>query len=172
MRYVLWVLLLPCAGLAQNSHVLWFCPGAGGGRVATSTEVIICTVGQSFVNTAAAAGSRVVSGFLADGRLVGPVTGVGEEPSLPGGYALAQNYPNPFNPHTLIGFEIPAGPRQTVSLRVYDLLGREVAVLVDGAREPGTYTVPFDATGRATGPYFYRLSAGSFHAIRKMMVLK
>jgi hypothetical protein len=91
---------------------------------------------------------------------------------LPGHFALYQNYPNPFNPTTLIQYSLPVGTRHAVSLRVYDLLGREVAVLVDEQKVPGSYSVAFNARGFASGVYFYRLRAGGFVETRKLILLR
>ncbi len=85
-------------------------------------------------------------------------------------YELAQNYPNPFNPVTMIRYQIPTA--ETVSLKVYDVLGKEVATLVNGRQEAGSYAVPFNASGLSSGMYFYRLQAGSFVETRKMMLVK
>jgi hypothetical protein len=85
-------------------------------------------------------------------------------------YELAQNYPNPFNPTTTIRYQIPTA--ETVSLKVYDVLGKEVATLVSGRQEAGNYAVPFNASGLSSGMYFYRLQAGSFVETRKMMLVK
>ena len=85
-------------------------------------------------------------------------------------YELAQNYPNPFNPVTMIRYQIPTA--ETVSLKVYDVLGKEVATLVSGRQEAGSYAVPFNASGLSSGMYFYRLQAGSFVETRKMMLVK
>ncbi len=87
-------------------------------------------------------------------------------------YELEQNYPNPFNPTTLIRYSIPVETYNCTSLRVYDLLGREVAVLVNERKAPGTYSVEFIASSLATGIYFYRLTAGSFVETRKMAVVR
>jgi hypothetical protein len=85
-------------------------------------------------------------------------------------YSLEQNYPNPFNPITTIGFTVPLSG--FVSLRVYDLLGREVAVLVDGERPAGTSAAVWDAGERASGVYIYRLQAGSFSQTKRLVLLK
>jgi len=85
-------------------------------------------------------------------------------------YELAQNYPNPFNPVTMIRYQIPTA--ETVSLKVYDVLGKEVATLVSGRQEAGNYAVPFNASGLSSGMYFYRLQAGGFVETRKMMLVK
>ena len=92
------------------------------------------------------------------------------QPTLPGEVKLFQNYPNPFNPTTVVRYELPQASE--VKLVVYDVLGREVAVLVNERKLPGRYTVKFDATGVASGVYFYRLQAGSFVEVRKLVVLK
>jgi hypothetical protein len=90
---------------------------------------------------------------------------------------LEQNYPNPFNPLTLIKYTI-GGPRgwglgtRDVSLIAYDVLGREVAVLVNERKAPGNYEVRFDASGLSSGVYFYALTAGVFSQTRKMLVVK
>jgi hypothetical protein len=101
------------------------------------------------------------------------VTGVGSESeNMPGIYSLSQNYPNPFNPSTTIQFTIPVGTYGRTSLRVYDVLGREVATLVNEVKQPGTYSVTWDASGIASGVYFYRLHAGEFSSMKKMLLLK
>jgi hypothetical protein len=84
--------------------------------------------------------------------------------------SLYQNYPNPFNPTTRINYEIPK--RSFITLKVYDVLGNEVAALVNEDRSIGNYTVEFDATTLPSGIYFYRLQAGSFVETKKMMLMK
>jgi gluconolactonase len=101
------------------------------------------------------------------------VTGVEEHSSVPGDrYILYQNYPNPFNPGTKIGFRVLGLGPGWVRLGVYDLLGREVAVLVNDERMPGTYSATWDASGRSSGLYFYRLSAGASSETRTMVLAK
>ena len=90
---------------------------------------------------------------------------------LPSSFALYQNYPNPFNPATSIQYELNS--RQLVNLTVYNVLGKEVAALVNREQNPGTYSVTFDASGLSSGVYFYVLKAGSeFVQTRKMVLLK
>jgi endo-1,4-beta-xylanase len=95
----------------------------------------------------------------------------------PGEFLLLQNYPNPFNPVTTVQYSVaqaggqgPAASR--VKLGVYDMLGREAAVLVDELRSPGTHTVRFDASGLPSGVYLYRLTAGSRVESRRMVLMK
>jgi photosystem II stability/assembly factor-like uncharacterized protein len=85
-------------------------------------------------------------------------------------FALEQNYPNPFNPRTVVNSQLPVA--SNVKLVIYDLLGREVAVLVNERRAPGYYQDTFDASGLASGVYIYRLTAGSFVQSRKMLLIK
>lgn len=96
-------------------------------------------------------------------------TGV-EDDAQPTGFVLRQNYPNPFNPTTNISFTLDRATHVTVS--VTDLLGREVAVLVDEPRAAGVYTVAFDASALASGHYLYRIQAGAYAAARLLAVAK
>jgi hypothetical protein len=89
---------------------------------------------------------------------------------LPREFALSQNYPNPFNPSTTIKYELPQS--SVVKLSVFDMLGREVSVLVDERRDAGVHEVKFDASGLASGVYLYRLQAGDFVQARKLVVVK
>ena len=79
-------------------------------------------------------------------------------------------YPNPFNPATTISYTLPEAA--FVSMKVYSLLGEEVATLVNANQPAGTHQVHFDAAGLPSGVYFYRLSAGSFSATRKLMLVR
>jgi hypothetical protein len=89
---------------------------------------------------------------------------------LPLTYSLSQNYPNPFNPTTTIRFEIPVEVH--VALRVYNVLGQEVLVVLDEVKRPGRYDVRVEASALASGAYFYRMQAGDFLETRKLMLLK
>ncbi|PIP77600.1 MAG: hypothetical protein COW85_08045 [Ignavibacteria bacterium CG22_combo_CG10-13_8_21_14_all_37_15] len=91
------------------------------------------------------------------------------------GFLLEQNYPNPFNPSTTIKYSVPKNINNQsliINLKVYDALGREVATLVNEQKEPGFYKVEWNATNVASGIYFYRIQAGDYSQLRKMMVLK
>ncbi len=90
--------------------------------------------------------------------------------NIPDHFSLEQNYPNPFNPVTVISWQSPVGSHQT--LKVYDVLGNEVATLVDEYREAGRYKVEFDAGKLASGVYIYKIQAGDFESSKKMMVIK
>lgn len=98
-------------------------------------------------------------------------TGIESKPGgLPKSYRLEQNYPNPFNPTTNIEFRI--ADFGFVSMKAYDVLGREVATLVNGIMRPGTYKVRFDASHLPSGVYFYRITAGTFTAVKKLVLVR
>ena len=100
------------------------------------------------------------------------VAGVAEKfnGSIPTEFMLAQNFPNPFNPTTTVQFSIPV--MSNVLLKVYDVIGREVATLAEGNHAAGVYSVQFDATSYSSGVYYYKLTAGSYSNIKKMLILK
>jgi GH35 family endo-1,4-beta-xylanase len=102
--------------------------------------------------------------------LDGLVTGVNSTADMPAAFALSQNYPNPFNPATVIRYQSPVASR--VRLVVYDMLGREVTVLVDDQKAPGSFEVTFDASGLASGVYMYRLIAGDLVQTRRMVLIR
>ena len=93
-----------------------------------------------------------------------------EDNKLPHEYKLYMNYPNPFNPVTKIKYSIPE--MNLVTLQIYDILGNEIALLVNADQAAGTYDVSFDASGFSSGIYIYRLKAGKFTSTKKMILLK
>ncbi len=97
-------------------------------------------------------------------------TGINESKVHPLRFALSQNFPNPFNPTTAISYELSAN--SLVTLKVYDILGREVAMLVNERQAPGSYTMTFNAAGLPSGVYFYRLNTEKYSAIKKLLLLK
>ncbi len=97
-------------------------------------------------------------------------TNIKEPSELPQKVTLGKNYPNPFNPATKINYSLPTA--KDVSLKVYDVLGREVTTLVDAKQQAGTYTVTFDARQYSSGVYFYRLKTENVSKVRKMLLVK
>ncbi|OGU35411.1 MAG: hypothetical protein A2068_01480 [Ignavibacteria bacterium GWB2_35_6b] len=102
---------------------------------------------------------------------------------MPEGFELHQNYPNPFNPSTKISYTIHTPsflPPLTkgragvgfITLKIFDVLGREIATLVNEKKTPGTYEISFDATGFSSGVYYYKLTSGSFSQTKKMLLLR
>ncbi len=98
------------------------------------------------------------------------VVRIGAARQVPTSFALHQNYPNPFNPTTSLTFDVPE--RSLVTLKVYDLLGREVLTAAEGMYEPGTYTVRADMNSHASGIYLCRFTAGKYSEVRKMVLMK
>ncbi len=93
-----------------------------------------------------------------------------EDISLPREYSLSNNYPNPFNPVTRIEFALPeAGMTRLI---IYDIVGREIAILLDGEMDAGFHNVTWNANEVASGIYFYRLTSGTFADTKKMVLLK
>lgn len=106
---------------------------------------------------------RKISGII--------LTDIDDDPvNMPTQYKLNQNYPNPFNPSTKINWQSPVGSHQ--SIKVFDVLGNEIATLVDEYKPAGKYEVEFIASSLPSGVYFYRLQSGSFLQIKKMILLK
>jgi hypothetical protein len=111
------------------------------------------------------------------------VTPVEDSDNLPAAFNLAQNYPNPFNPSTTIKYSVPLSKKSppgrgfkgglvNVQLKVYDILGKEIAVLVNEEQLPGEYQIRFDASGLSSGTYIIQMQAGNFLSHRKMMLIK
>jgi photosystem II stability/assembly factor-like uncharacterized protein len=100
-----------------------------------------------------------------------PLTGITPiSNEVPASYNLSQNYPNPFNPVTKINFALPKSG--LVTLKVYDVLGKEVALLVNESKNAGTYSFEFNGSNLSSGIYFYKLEANGFSDIKKMMLIK
>ncbi|MBK7159744.1 MAG: T9SS type A sorting domain-containing protein [Ignavibacteria bacterium] len=85
-------------------------------------------------------------------------------------YSLSQNYPNPFNPTTKINFSLPKNG--IVTLKVYDVLGKEVMTLINEQKNAGSYEVEFNAGNLSSGAYFFRMQSGVFSEIKRMMLIK
>lgn len=125
-------------------------------------------IGTSKYSAFAYAGQGPSSVYFNQENLVTGVTPISG--NVPGSFVLMQNFPNPFNPTTTIRFDIPKNG--FVSLKVYDVLGNEVATLVNENLNPNTYEVSWDANRLASGVYFYKLVSGNFTDVKKMILLK
>jgi len=152
---------------------------AGTGRIYLSEDG-----GESWERTDSGIGDRDVVGVAFDSRGFGiaatdsgvfrssdRITDVHRNSVLlPDQLLMSQNYPNPFNPSTTIRFDIPGSGE--VSLKLFNLLGEEVVMLISGHRDAGTHIVTWDATGHPSGVYFYRLLAGDFVETRKLVLVR
>lgn len=119
--------------------------------------------------------STAYAGTATNGVWVRPlsemITGIqNKSQNNPLHFSLFENYPNPFNPSTIIGYRLPV--RSYVTLNVYDILGREIETLVSGVKNAGSYSITFNASKLASGIYLYKLHAGNFVQVRKMILLK
>ncbi len=129
---------------------------------------------NSYIISLAVSGNDLISGTWGSGVWKRPLSEIVSvkiiSSELPIEFGLKQNYPNPFNPSTIIGFSVPTG--SFISLKVYDLLGKEVSTLVSKFLTPGMYEVNFDAGNLASGVYFYQLNAGEFVQTKKLLLQK
>jgi hypothetical protein len=169
--------------LAPSAYKLDITVASDGSAIVATYDIDVSALGG-------AAATVVASGFLTpasnnDGEAFGlnivlpdgttflaPLsTSIGDSDiNTPTAFELRGNYPNPFNPTTVIRYSVPT--TADVSLTVYDMLGRQVAVLVNGTQAAGSYDVNFDATNLSSGMYLYRLQSGSFVQTQKMMLVK
>jgi len=120
-------------------------------------------IGQQIIE---GSGLRRIEGTNLKSIYVSLMTGAGS----PKEFALLQNYPNPFNPLTVIRYQLPVSGH--VRLTMYDVLGREVVSLVNESKAPGTYDISWDASNYPSGVYFYRLRAGKFSDVKKLILIK
>lgn len=112
-----------------------------------------------------------VTGAIVDSRVYGTVTGMITAPGIaPGPFMLCQNFPNPFNPTTTIRYALPV--RTHVMVSVYNTLGQQVAMLVNGIQDAGYHDTRFDGSGLASGVYIYRLRAGRYADSNKLLIIR
>lgn len=107
---------------------------------------------------------------ISDVGRISSITGIEDENTSPVGYFLNQNYPNPFNPSTEISFSLAKS--SFVTLEVYNSLGQKVAALINDKMNPGSYKVKFNASNLSSGIYYYKIQAGEFHSVKKMLLLQ
>jgi PKD repeat protein len=153
---------------------LWSFPGS---NTPTSTQqnpanIIYPTVGVYNVTLVASNSFGSDTLIRSEYLIVTNPQGITNTGEIPGKFLLYQNYPNPFNPLTKISFDIPVETHSNASLRVFDILGREVAILINEQLKPGSYEVEFDGSNLASGTYFYKMVSDNFTEVKKMMLLK
>ncbi len=155
----------------------WLSVWPTSGQIAIGETVSVTITFDASNMTPGAYNTTVTVGDPHHGPVLVPVdlivmniTAIGVEESGPSTYELKQNYPNPFNPSTQITYELPAN--QLVTLKAYNLIGQEIATLVRGEQSAGTHTVVWNASMHSGGVYFYRLQAGPFAAVKRMLLVK
>ncbi len=143
--------------------------GNGGALLTGSDNRIVGTIGQPVIGITSNSNNIKALGFW---HITGGVVTSVEQISntIPTEFRLDQNFPNPFNPTTTIRFALPK--RSSVTLKLYDIRGREVATLVDDDLPPGEHKVDFNAKGIASGMYLYRLETEGFVQSKKLTLLK
>ena len=149
-----------------NSHIIISIPNIG--IVETSDSFIM----EFFLSNS---DSTYLIGIYRNEEVLGDtviknLVDVNENYALPTNYNLSQNYPNPFNPTTKIEYSIPK--TSFVRLKVYDILGREVAALVDEEKSVGSYNIEFNGNNLSSGIYFYKIQAGDYSLVKKMILIK
>ena len=155
---------------AESDPVLYPGPNSwDGSLIETGTVMLIGSTLHMWYN---GSGGPVTTFTWKIGHATSPIVGIEPLPDvgIPQSYALEQNYPNPFNPTTNIEFSIPKSV--FVTLKVYNILGEEVATLVSERLTSGTYKYDWDARSMASGVYLYRIQAGTFQQIKKMILIK
>ena len=129
------------------------------------TDTVKVTINHAILN----GGDYFVETKSAD-IIISPSTGVEEKVDLPTKFSLEQNYPNPFNPVTTIKYSIPK--QSNVTLKLFNILGKEIRTLIDKVHSPGIYKIQFDGVDLTSGIYFYRIQAGDFAETKKMILIK
>jgi Secretion system C-terminal sorting domain len=131
-------------------------------------------LGNISVSSVSVSNNFVITGTIGSSAFVRPltdfVTGIAPLSGLISSFELYQNYPNPFNPNTVISYSLPSASK--IKLIVYNTLGQTVKLLENSYKQPGNYSVTFNASTLSSGIYFYKLEAGQFSQIKKMILLK
>jgi hypothetical protein len=163
------ILILPFCFFAQHKIQSLVISNAAVGS-STNTSQIKGTLGQPVISSSSISAYSINSGFWT--QLSDLTTDVRDNlrGAFPSTYKLFQNYPNPFNPSTQISYSIPQ--KSHVFLKVYDMIGKEIATLVNESKPAGNYEVNFNASGLASGIYFYKLQTGNFIDTKKMILLR
>lgn len=141
-----------------------------GGSIGNSVTSIRAFAFKTTGNPTLFAGASTATGTKGVHDYAWSPSGVGTNGNVPSTFNLLQNYPNPFNPVTQISYQLPVNGY--VKLSVYDMMGREVAVLADGIQKAGYYNVDFNGSSLSSGVYFYRLFTDKFVSTKKMMLVK
>jgi hypothetical protein len=159
---------LVCVLPAQAAYVISQSVVAnGGGQTSGPTNTVIGTAGQAAIGVVSGPSHTNQIGFWYQPGWI--LTAV-EDGGLPTRFLLDQNFPNPFNPVSMLRFGLPS--RARVTIRLYDVAGREVRTLVDEEFDPGYHWVVIDGQDLASGVYFCRMEAASFSEARKLVLLK
>jgi hypothetical protein len=167
IKFYLILIIFSFLSFAQNqvkSGVI----ASGGGMMESSSYKVTGTIGQPAIGISANQINQLISGFWYE--VLTPTNAEEEKDFLPAKFQLEQNYPNPFNPSTVIRYGLPK--TSNVIIEVFDITGQRIEKLVNEEKPAGYYEVTFNASNLASGMYFYRIQAGAFTLIKKMILLR
>jgi len=174
--FVLVIILIPTQFVHSQHQIPYSVIGSGGNLSANSVYTLYSTVGEPFIGHSSNSSHNQYEGFWYM-YYEDIIVSVEDDLTIPASFKLEQNYPNPFNPTTIIRFGVPE--RSNVVLKIYDILGSEVATLVNEEMDAGWYERSFNAIGLSSGIYFYQLKAtpiggqaGEFIETKKMILMK
>ncbi len=170
-KWVLLISLVVCVYAASaQTQITSQVISNGGTRMENGSYHLIGTVGQPSIGSGSDASHTLNAGFWAQTGVL--ITGLEqiEKDILPASFRLEQNYPNPFNPTTTIHFALPK--RAQITIKLFDLLGREIATLVEDKLNGGVHQINFEAAGLPSGLYFYTMKTSGFSASKKLTILK
>ncbi|MGE5682366.1 MAG: T9SS type A sorting domain-containing protein [Bacillota bacterium] len=157
-------------GFVGADNKTWTYEPSGYANFAYRVRFIKQTAARTFVQPYTAPVDTWTNAEVKTDQETTPLTSVERTAAVAMTYTLDQNYPNPFNPSTVITFSVPE--KSNVTLKVFDILGREVATLLNGEMNTGKYEVKFDASKLTSGVYLYTIQAGNFSQSKKMMLVK
>ena len=167
--YFLFFLSLTISSFGQSSSISWSLFSGGYGVAGSPNSSLISVTGLVTSNPISNDNSVVQSGFLVYSSPF--ITNLPDnKEALPGKYELMQNYPNPFNPSTKIKFSISKAGM--VTLKVFNILGKEIITLINEEKGVGIYETEFNARELSSGIYFYKIISGDFISSKKMILLK
>jgi len=170
VKYIIILVLSALTPLYAQYQMHGSAISSGGGPSSGTSYSLGSTLGESLTGASSNTANRLYTGFwyvLSQNAVSGIEEG---EDLLPKEYKLEQNYPNPFNPATVIKFQLPFSG--LVTIKIYNILGREVATVVDGEIEAGYHKIEFSGGALASGIYIYRMETKNYVSVLKMILLK
>ena len=172
MMLSLMTFVYPADTFSQSSAIGWYAFDMGFALPSSVNTVVKSAAGQTFVGFGEQGNTLLESGFLVDTLYRGQIMSVDKEESesIPLYYSLSQNYPNPFNPLTVITFTL--SKPEHVKISVYNTLGQRIMILLDKPLQTGQHQIEFSAQNLASGVYFYRIEAGEFRDVKRMVLMK
>jgi hypothetical protein len=168
--YIIFLLVMICAIYPVSAqYEIKSSTFSNGGEILTSTDFgSASTLGQPFIGTSSNVNFNNYSGYWYSVNIF--VGMPWEDDQFPKRFELYQNFPNPFNPVTRIKYAVPRPTH--VRIEIYNVLGQRVRTLVNEEKQPGYYTVDFNASSLASGFYIYRMQTSGFRSVKKMIITK